>query len=95
MTERVVVMGAAGRDFHDYFVELRDDPEREVVAFTRAPGQNLGETAAEGFADFPAELTPEGTGSIPIVPEPIWRRRSPSATPTSCCSPTRTSRTRT
>ncbi|WP_188878658.1 GTPase [Halarchaeum grantii] len=69
MTERVVVMGAAGRDFHDYFVELRDDPDREVVAFTRAPGQNLGETDAAGIADFPAELTPEGRGAIPVVPE--------------------------
>lgn len=65
----VVVMGAAGRDFHDYFAALRDDPERDVVAFTRAPGQNLGETDAEGYSDFPAELTPDGEGSIPIVPE--------------------------
>ena len=69
MTERVVVMGAAGRDFHDYFAELRDDPGREVVAFTRAPGQNLGETDAGGYQAFPAELTPDGRGPIPIVPE--------------------------
>ncbi|MBP1953837.1 putative GTPase [Halarchaeum rubridurum] len=69
MTERVVVMGAAGRDFHDYFAALRDDPDRRVVAFTRAPGQNLGETEAGGDDAFPAALTPDGRGPIPIVPE--------------------------
>ena len=31
---RVVIMGAAGRDFHDFNVVYRDDPEYEVVAFT-------------------------------------------------------------
>ncbi|MFB6078914.1 MAG: GTPase [Halarchaeum sp.] len=69
MTERVVVMGAAGRDFHDYLAALRDDPDVEVAAFTRAPGQNLGETDAEGFADVPTAFTPEGRGPIPVVPE--------------------------
>jgi len=31
---RVVVCGAAGRDFHNFNVALRDDPTVEVVAFT-------------------------------------------------------------
>lgn len=31
---RVVIMGAAGRDFHDFNVVFRDDPGYEVVAFT-------------------------------------------------------------
>ena len=31
---RVVIMGAAGRDFHDFNVVYRDDPTMEVVAFT-------------------------------------------------------------
>jgi len=31
---RVVIMGAAGRDFHDFNVVYRDAPEFEVVAFT-------------------------------------------------------------
>ncbi|MEW1952325.1 cyclic 2,3-diphosphoglycerate synthase [Terrabacter sp. NPDC080008] len=31
---RVVVLGAAGRDFHDFNVVFRDDPRVEVVAFT-------------------------------------------------------------
>jgi predicted GTPase len=34
MTRRVVIMGAAGRDFHNFNVVYRDDPETEVVAFT-------------------------------------------------------------
>jgi predicted GTPase len=31
---RVVIMGAAGRDFHDFNMLYRDDPTVEVVAFT-------------------------------------------------------------
>ena len=31
---RVVILGAAGRDFHDFNVVYRDDPAAEVVAFT-------------------------------------------------------------
>lgn len=33
---RVIIMGAAGRDFHNFNVVYRDDPSREVVAFTAA-----------------------------------------------------------
>jgi predicted GTPase len=32
----VVIMGAAGRDFHDFNVVFRDDPSTRVVAFTAA-----------------------------------------------------------
>jgi predicted GTPase len=32
----VVIMGAGGRDFHDFNVLFRDDPETRVVAFTAA-----------------------------------------------------------
>jgi predicted GTPase len=34
MKRRVIIMGAAGRDFHDFNVVYRDDPSTEVVAFT-------------------------------------------------------------
>jgi predicted GTPase len=34
MPRRVLIMGAAGRDFHNFNVVYRDDPESEVVAFT-------------------------------------------------------------
>lgn len=33
---RTVIMGAAGRDFHNFNVMFRDDPNVEVVAFTAA-----------------------------------------------------------
>ena len=32
--ERIVILGAAGRDFHDFNVVYRDDPAVVVVAFT-------------------------------------------------------------
>jgi predicted GTPase len=34
MTRRVLIMGAAGRDFHNFNVVYRDDSDSEVVAFT-------------------------------------------------------------
>jgi predicted GTPase len=34
MPRRVLIMGAAGRDFHNFNVVYRDDPETQVVAFT-------------------------------------------------------------
>jgi len=33
---RVIILGAAGRDFHNFNVVYRDDPATEVVAFTAA-----------------------------------------------------------
>jgi predicted GTPase len=33
---RILIMGAAGRDFHNFNVAFRDDPAYEVVAFTAA-----------------------------------------------------------
>ncbi len=32
--KRTVIMGAAGRDFHNFNVVYRDDPNTEVVCFT-------------------------------------------------------------
>jgi predicted GTPase len=61
---RVVIMGAAGRDFHDFNVVYRNDPDAEVVAFTA--------TQIPGIADrfYPAELAgPLYDKPIPIVPE--------------------------
>jgi predicted GTPase len=61
---RVVIMGAAGRDFHDFNVVYRTDPSVEVVAFTA--------TQIPGIADrrYPAELAgPLYPNGIPIHPE--------------------------
>jgi len=63
-TRRVVIMGAAGRDFHDFNVVFRDDPDTEVVAFTA--------TQIPGIADrrYPQELAGHRYhGGIPILPE--------------------------
>jgi hypothetical protein len=35
-TRRVAILGAAGRDFHNFNVVYRDNPRFEVVAFTAA-----------------------------------------------------------
>ena len=62
--ERVLIMGAAGRDFHDFNVVYRDDPSVEVVAFTA--------TQIPGIADrrYPTELAGERyPAGIPIRPE--------------------------
>src|SRR2546430_12095083 len=32
--KRIIIMGAAGRDFHNFNVSYRDSPDCEVVAFT-------------------------------------------------------------
>jgi len=34
MKQKVIIMGAAGRDFHNFNVYYRDNPDYEVVAFT-------------------------------------------------------------
>ena len=36
MVENVVIMGAAGRDFHNFNVYFKDNPRYNVVAFTAA-----------------------------------------------------------
>jgi predicted GTPase len=61
---RVLIMGAAGRDFHDFNVFFRDQERYEVVAFTATQIPNI-----EGRL-YPPELAgpfyPQG---IPIFPE--------------------------
>ncbi len=61
---RILIMGAAGRDFHNFNVFYRDNPNVEVVAFTATQIPNI-----EGRL-YPPELAgaryPNG---IPIYPE--------------------------
>ena len=61
---RTVIMGAAGRDFHDFQVLYRDDPSVEVVAFTAT--QIPGIDSRTYPAVIAGPLYPDG---IPIVPE--------------------------
>jgi predicted GTPase len=64
MPTRVLIMGAAGRDFHNFNVVFRDDPSTEVVAFTATQIPNI-----EGRR-YPAELAgPRYPGGIEIHPE--------------------------
>jgi len=64
MKTKVLIMGAAGRDFHNFNTYFRDRKEYDVVAFTAAQIPNI-----EGRV-YPPELAgplyPEG---IPILPE--------------------------
>ena len=64
MAIRTLIMGAAGRDFHNFNVFFRDNMDYEVVAFTATQIPNI-----EG-RKYPAALSganyPEG---IPIYPE--------------------------
>ena len=64
MSIKTLIMGAAGRDFHNFNTFFRDNPDYEVVAFTATQIPNI-----EGRV-YPAELAgaryPEG---IPIYPE--------------------------
>ncbi len=61
---RVVIVGAAGRDFHNFNVLYRNRPEYEVVAFTAAQIPNIA-----GRAYPPALAGPGYPSGIPIVPE--------------------------
>jgi predicted GTPase len=64
MRRRVLIMGAAGRDFHNFNLVYRDDPDAEVVAFTATQIPFIGDRV------YPASLAgaayPDG---IPIHEE--------------------------
>ncbi len=58
---KVIIMGAAGRDFHNFNVVFRDNPDYEVVAFTAA--QIPGIAGRRYPPELAGPLYPEG---IPI-----------------------------
>lgn len=62
--QRVIIMGAAGRDFHNFNTYFRDHPGYQVVAFTATQIPNIERRT------YPTELAgeryPEG---VPIYPE--------------------------
>ena len=64
MKTRILIMGAAGRDFHNFNMVFRDDPGSLVVAFTAAQIPNI-----DGRR-YPPELAgPRYPQGIPIHPE--------------------------
>ncbi len=62
--QRVLIMGAAGRDFHDFNTALRQNDQVEVVAFTATQIPNIDGRRYPPALSGP--LYPEG---IPIYPE--------------------------
>ncbi len=62
--KKVIIVGAGGRDFHNFNVYFRDNPEYEVVAFTAT--QIPGVERRRYPPELSGELYPDG---IPIYPE--------------------------
>jgi predicted GTPase len=81
---RVLIMGAAGRDFHNFNLVYRDNPDFEVVAF-RNPDPNIRPRL---LADSPPASTRHSIYSESELPALIL----PGGTKWS--SPTATSHTR-
>lgn len=66
---RVLILGAAGRDFHDFNVIFRNNPEFRVVAFTAT---QIPDIAGRRYpAALAGELYPDG---IPILEEDKMER---------------------
>jgi predicted GTPase len=69
MKRRVLIMGAAGRDFHNFNVVYRNDPDTEVVAFTatqipfigdrRYPPELSGSRYPDGIHVYDEERLPQ------------------------------------
>ncbi len=62
--QKVLIMGAAGRDFHNFNVFFRNNPDYQVVAFTATQIPNIEGRKYPG--ELAGDLYPEG---IPIYPE--------------------------
>ena len=63
-TTRTLIMGAAGRDFHNFNVCFRNNPDYKVVAFTATQIPNIqGRVYPAGLA---GDSYPDG---IPVLPE--------------------------
>lgn len=65
MVRKAIIMGAAGRDFHNFNTFFRDNPGYEVVAFTAAQISDLDTGAGVEKRVYPPEL------SGPMYPDGI------------------------
>lgn len=64
MSQKAIILGAAGRDFHNFNTYLRDNPSYEVAAFTATQIPNIDSRK------YPAELAGSlYPGGIPIYTE--------------------------
>lgn len=66
---RILILGAAGRDFHNFNVAYREDPGAEVVAFTAAQIPGIA-----GRRYPPALAGPHYPDGIPVVDESALER---------------------
>ncbi|UCH57731.1 MAG: GTPase [Candidatus Bathyarchaeota archaeon] len=70
MVKRVIIMGAAGRDFHNFNTFYKGNPDYEIVAFTAAQISEIDAESGVEHRVYPPELAgeryPEG---IRIYPE--------------------------
>jgi predicted GTPase len=67
--KKIIIMGAAGRDFHNFNVYFRDNDSYEVVAFTAEqipgigdrmyPPELAGQLYPNGIKIYPEEKLPE------------------------------------
>ena len=70
MIRKAIIMGAAGRDFHNFNVHFRENPDYEVVAFTAAQISELDTAAEIEKRVYPPELAGERyPDGIQIYPE--------------------------
>lgn len=64
MIEKVIIMGAAGRDFHNFNVYFKENPRYDVVAFTATQIPDIDDRR------YPPQLAGKGyPNGIPIHPE--------------------------
>ena len=69
MGQRLIIMGAAGRDFHLFNCCYRNDPDSEVLAFTATQIPHIENRR------YPANLAgPRYPDGIPIFPEDELRK---------------------
>ena len=61
---KLIIMGAGGRDFHNFNVAFRDDPGTEVVAFTAAQIPGIDDRVYP-----PALAGPRYPDGVPVRPE--------------------------
>jgi predicted GTPase len=68
MQNHIIIVGAAGRNFHNFNSCYREDTWNRVVAFTAT---QIPDIAGRKYpAELGCPLYPEG---IPIVPEEDWK----------------------
>ena len=75
MSTRIVILGAAGRDFHNFNVVYRDDPGVRVVAFTQAQIPRLGDRrypASLAGPQYPDGIAIEDEADLEAI---CWRER--------------------